>query len=215
MFHWWFLHYKLPTVKYKVVMSICTMETPHTAGLSLTPDHKSVPYLGVAHHGDKEALCHRAQDKDRAAGRLKATKQAGVIGSCNTGQTTSTTCRLASERKQVLINFKPSSGSLEVLPGIQLAAVYCAKLHKQQCNEDRLGSFGGHQPTKVLQVGNTTTLSLDTVHSYSSSYLFMQQCKEDRLGWPSANKSSPGPCPSTCSEHSIKKNKQFLAAFPT
>ena len=117
MFHWWFLHYKLPTVKYKVVMSICTMETPHTAGLSLTPDHKSVPYLGVAHHGDKEALCHRAQDKDRAAGRLKATKQAGVIGSCNTGQTTSTTCRLASETKQVLINFKPSSGSLEVLPG--------------------------------------------------------------------------------------------------
>ena len=45
-FHWWFLHFKLPTVKYRVVMSNFTMY---------------VPYLGVDHHGDKEALCHQAQ----------------------------------------------------------------------------------------------------------------------------------------------------------
>jgi hypothetical protein len=83
----------------------------------------SVPYLGVDHHGAPEALCHDAQHTEVAAGRLMATKQAGVSGSCNTGQTTSTTCRLASERKQVLTNFKPSAGSMEPLPGIQLAAV--------------------------------------------------------------------------------------------
>ena len=109
MFHWWFLHYKLPTVKYKVVMSICTMETPHTAGLSLTPDHKSVPHLGVAHHGDKEALCHRAQDEEMAAGRLKAPKQPGVSGSLNAGRKNSTTCRLVSERNQDTVHSQTSS----------------------------------------------------------------------------------------------------------
>ena len=36
MFHWCFLHYKLHTVKYKVVLKICTMETPHMAGIRLT-----------------------------------------------------------------------------------------------------------------------------------------------------------------------------------
>ena len=162
MLHWWFLHYKLPTVKFRVVMSICTM---------------SVPYLGVDHHGDKEALCHEAQHKEVAAGRLKATKQAGVSGSCNTGQTKNTTCRLAPERKQVLTNFKPSAGSLEQLPGIQLAAVQqfssSSKLHKRQCTEDRLGSSGGQQPT-FLQVGKTRKLSLDTVHSQTSSCLCME-----------------------------------------
>ena len=153
------------------------MET--TAGLCSTSEYETVTDLGLAqhlgcHHGDEEALCHQDQDGKMAADRLRATKQAGVSGSYNAGHSTRTTGRPVSESGEVLISITPSTDSQDVLPGKQLAAVNHIKL--QQGKEAWPGvlrwSCGGNQPTIVLQMGNTTTMSLDTVQSIFSSYLF-------------------------------------------